>query len=172
MVGGSWMNADGLYVQYGTQKAVPETAGDYLSYGDTRLIELTISLASLTTTPVIQSNTTFFPLNGQVFIESVQTDTEVAATGGTSFSLGLMNLDRSTVISNTAFLSAAPIADQAAGVQKTYTPGVTGVGAYVGTAPSAAASGGTYITALAAGTYTAGTVKVRIRYRGIGTITQ
>lgn len=172
MVGGSWLNSDGLYIQYGTTKAIPETAGDYLSYGATRLIEMTVDLTTLTTTPVIQSNTTFFPGNGQVFIESVEVDSEVSATGGTSFSVGAMNLDRSSVLSNTGFLSAAPIADHTtAGMQKTYTTGVTGVGGYIGTTPTFA-SGGAYITALAAGTYTAGRVKVRIRYRGMGTITQ
>lgn len=172
MVGGNWLNNDGLYIQYGTTKAIPEVAGDYLSYGDTREIELTITPSTLTTTPVIQSNTTFFPSN--VFIESITTDVEnVALAGGTSISIGAMNLDRSSVLSNTEFLAAAPIADHTVvGAQKVYTGGVTGAGVGVGTITSFA-SGGAYITALAAGTYTgAGTLKVRIRYRGIGTITQ
>jgi hypothetical protein len=175
MVGGNWLDPDGLYRQYGTTKAVPETAGDYLSYGDTREIEVTIDLTTLTASPVIQSNTTFFP--GNCFIESVQVDAEVSATGGTSFSVGLMGLDRSTVTSpygNTLFLSAAPIADHTtAGQRKDYTVGVSGVGTAVGTSLSfTAAQGAGYLTALAAGTYTAGKVKVRIRYRGFGTITQ
>src|SRR3569833_407085 len=173
MVGGSWLNSDGLYVLYGTQKAVPEVAGDYFVYGDTREIEMTIDLTTLTTSPVVQSNTTFFPSN--CFIESVQVDTEVGATGGTSFSVGTMGMDRSTVsgtYSNTTFLSAAPIADHTtAGQRKDYLVGVTGVGGGVGTS-IAFTLGGAYLTALAAGTYTAGRVKVRIRYRGYGTITQ
>jgi hypothetical protein len=174
MVGGSWLDPDGLYRQYGTQKAVPTTMGDYLAYGDTREIEFTLTPANLTTTPVIVGNTTFFGGNSQTFIESVTTDVDATAlAGGTSISVGTMNLDRSTVISNTAFLSAAPLADHtAAGQQKVYTPPVTGTGTSVGTAPTFT-SGGVYITALAAGTYTGvGTIKVRIRYRGIGTITQ
>ncbi len=171
MVAGNWLNSDGLYIQYGTSKAVPTTMGDYLSYGDTREIEFTITMSSLTTSPVIQGNTTFFPSN-QVFIESVQTDVDVTAAGGTSLSVGLMATDRTTVISNTSFLSAAPLADHTtAGQRKDYTVGVTGVGGAVGTT-LAAANSGYYITALAAGTYTTGSVKVRIRYRGIGTITQ
>jgi len=39
MVAGQWYNQDGLYLQYGTQKAVPEIGGDYLVYGETREIE-------------------------------------------------------------------------------------------------------------------------------------
>jgi hypothetical protein len=174
MVGGSWLDPDGLYRQYGTQKAVPEVGGDYLSYGEDRTIELTVVLSTLTTTPVIQSNTTFFPNN--VFIEDVQVDTEIGATGGTSFSLGLMGTDRSTITggsySNTALLAAVPIANHTTAGQRTdYLTGVTGAGAAMGTT-TVLAQGGGYITALAAGTYTAGTVKIRIKYRGIGTITQ
>lgn len=172
MTAGSWMNNDGLYVQYGTQKAVPTTMGDYLSYGDTREIEFTLIPANLTTTPAIVGNTTFMP-GTQAFIESVTTDVDVTCAGGTSISVGTMNLDRTTVISNTAFLSAAPIADHTtAGQQKLYTVGVTGVGGSVGSSPTFT-SGGAYITALSAGTYTgAGQIKVRIRYRGLGNITQ
>jgi len=173
MVGGNWRNNDGLFVQFGTSKAIPTTMGDYLSYGDTREIEFTILMSSLTATPAIMGNTTFFG-SASVFIESVTTDVDVTTAGGTSLSVGLMNLDGSTVISNTAFLSAAPIADHTtAGQRKDYTVGVTGVGTLVGTVPAAFASGGAYISALAAGTYTGlGAVKVRIRYRGYGTITQ
>jgi hypothetical protein len=44
MVAGTWNNQDGLYLQFGTQKAVPEVAGDYLVYGETREIESYINL--------------------------------------------------------------------------------------------------------------------------------
>lgn len=164
---GSWMNNDGLYLEYGTTKTTAETGGDYLSYGDTRVIELTLDLTTLTTSAVIQSQTTFFGTS--MFIEEIIVDTETGATGGTSFSLGLVQFDRTTAISTTAFLSAVPIADHTtAGQRKSYTTGVTGVGGSVGTT---VANPG-YITALAAGTYSAGKVKVRIKYRGFGLITQ
>lgn len=48
MVSGSWFNPDGLYIQYGTSKAVPDLGGEYLVYGQTRLVEVYISLASTT----------------------------------------------------------------------------------------------------------------------------
>lgn len=44
MVAGSWYNQDGLYLQYGTQKPVPELGGDYLMYGETREIETYVAL--------------------------------------------------------------------------------------------------------------------------------
>src|SRR6267154_1720585 len=44
MVAGTWYNQDGLYLQYGTQKQVPEIGGDYLVYGETREVEQYIPL--------------------------------------------------------------------------------------------------------------------------------
>lgn len=173
MVGGNWMNNDGLYVQYGTSKAVPTTAGDFLSYGEWRDIEFTLTPSTLTASPVIQANTTFIPSG--VFIESVQTKVEgTPPAGGTSISIGTMRADRTTVISNTGILNAQVLASHdAAGEENTYTvAGAGGGGGLVGTITSFT-DNFAYITALAAGTYTgAGTMKIRIRYRGIGTITQ
>lgn len=48
MVAGYWVNNDGLSLQYGTQKAVPELGGDYLVYGETREIEQYIPLVPTT----------------------------------------------------------------------------------------------------------------------------
>jgi hypothetical protein len=170
MVGGSWMNNDGLYVQYGTQKAVPEVAGDYLSYGETRQVEISIDLTKLTATPLIISNTTF--MGTGVFIESVELDVETAATATSTLSVGLIGNDRTTVASNTGFINAETTAHMTQGNKITYVGPVAGqVGAYVGLAAGTPSVG--YITATGTATaFTAGQVKVRINYRGIGTITQ
>lgn len=169
MVAGNYMDSDGLFRQYGTSKAVPTTAGDYLSYGETRDIEFTVNLASLSSTPTILANTTFFPSN--VFVESVNVDVETAAAGGTSLSIGTMRTDRSTSVSNTSFVNALVTASMTAGASITMTGGSTSAGGAIGTTTSFT-DNGVYITGTVAGTFTAGTVKVRIRYRGIGTITQ
>jgi hypothetical protein len=47
MVAGNWYNQDGLYLQYGTQKAVPEVAGDYHVYGEVREIEHLVPLVPM-----------------------------------------------------------------------------------------------------------------------------
>jgi hypothetical protein len=94
MVAGFWYNQDGLPLQYGTQKAIPEVGGDYLMYGDNREIETYVALVptqfgsagvqipaaptsfSGTGTPIqagIQSLTTMIPLQ-----------TTAVNTGGTS----------------------------------------------------------------------------------------
>lgn len=174
MTSGNWMNNDGLYLQYGTSKAVPTTMGDFLSYGESREIEFTITLANLTTTAAILGNTTFLSQN--VYIDSITTIAEVAATGGTSVSIGTMKADRSTVISATALLNAQLLASHdGQGETNTYTiAAAAGGGNLVGTATTSTTipDGFAYITALCAGTYTAGVLRVRIRYRGFGTITQ
>lgn len=168
MVGGSWMNNDGLYVQYGTQKAVPTTMGDYLSYGEWRDIEFTANLATGSTLATagtyIMGNTTFLPTG--VFIESVNYSVETAGAGGTSISVGTIRADRTTSISATNLSAAVATASLTAGANVTVT-----TGGIVGTTTSFT-DGFAYITATTIGTYTAGSVKFRIRYRGIGTITQ
>lgn len=44
MSSGYWNNADGLVLQYGTSKAVPEVGGDWLVYGGNREIEVLVPL--------------------------------------------------------------------------------------------------------------------------------
>jgi hypothetical protein len=161
---GIWFNPDGLYRKFGTTKTVPNTGGEYKTYGDLRELEFVITMASLTTSPVIQNDVLFYPIGMQ--LQEVETEVQVAAVGGTSMSVGLMSTDRTTVtgngLSNTFFLSAVVIADQTpVGKKVTYnTPAAGNIGtgvAAVNTVPG-------YITALAAGTYSAGVIRVRIRY--------
>lgn len=175
MVGGSWLNNDNLYIQYGTQKAVPETAGDYQSPAGNRIIEVLIDLTKLTTTAAIQSNTTFFPDGSNFYIEQVEAVAETAAATGTSFSVGLIQTDRATIPANysTAFINAMTQSVMGtAGDKVTLTAGSTGAGGLIGTYP-ASATGPYYITALSAGsTFTTGLIRVRILYHGIGTISQ
>ena len=175
MAGQNWLNADGLYLQYGTDKVVPEVAADFLMPGGNRIIECRIDLTKLTSTAAIQSNTTFFPSGANVFIEKVEAVAEVGAATGTSFSVGLIQLDRATIPTNysTAFINAEVTATLAtAGMQQTYFQNTTHAGGLIGSFP-ASATGPYYITALSAGsTYTTGLICVRIYYHGVGTITQ
>lgn len=172
----TWLNKDGLFLQFGTQKAVNEAGGEYKNYGPNRIIEVAIDLTKLTSTAAIQSYTTFFPAppSGQMFIESVEVDVETASASGTSFSVGLIQADQSTIPSNysTAFVNALINAStNAAGDKLIMTAGSTSAGGLIGTYP-AAATGPYYISALSSGTYTTGLVRVRINYRGLGPITQ
>lgn len=196
---GSFLNTDGLLQQYGTQKANPEQGGDYRTPAGTRYVEVLIDLKSLTTTSQVQSLTTFFPAGYNVFVEQVELIAEEASAGGTSFSVGLGYFSGSTYatittrsesstssaigttsysasvpgitsISDTAFVSALVNAStNTLGDKITMTVGSSSVGGYVG-AQSTTTTQPNYITAKCAGTYTAGLIRVRIFYRGYGTI--
>ncbi len=173
----NWLNKDGLFLQFGTDKTINENAATF-SGADTpnRITEVFIDLTTLTSTAAIQSNTTIFPAPpaGQMFIEKVEVVVETASAGGTSFSVGLIQMDRATIPSNysTAFVNALVNAStNAAGDLVVLSTGVTSAGGLIGSQP-ANATGPYYLTALAAGTYSAGKVRVRIFWRGIGAITQ
>jgi hypothetical protein len=47
MVAGFWFNQDGLPIQFGVQKAIPEMGGDYQYLGPNRVFEQYISLGAL-----------------------------------------------------------------------------------------------------------------------------
>jgi hypothetical protein len=49
MVSGFWFNQDGLPLQFGTQKPIPELGGDYCLYGPNRVSEQLISLGAMAT---------------------------------------------------------------------------------------------------------------------------
>jgi hypothetical protein len=172
----NYLDPDGLFRQYGTDKAVPTTGGDFLAYGANRILEVAIDLTTLTSTAAVQANTLFMasPPAGQLYIEKVEVIVETGSVGGTSFSVGLIQQDRSTIPSNysTAFVNALVQASTAtAGVNLQLVNGSTSAGGLIGTQP-ANATGPYYISALAAGTYTAGKVRIRVHYHGIGVITQ
>ena len=191
---GSWANADGLLLQFGTQKAAQEQGGDFLSYGERREVELRVDLTSLTTTPVLQSLTTFLPAGTNVMVEEVDLYTDVSATGGTALSVGLgyiatsytgtyttvtqfgnvLSLPAVTSISSTALVNTLVVASiSTAGTAVSLTGGANSVGSVIGTY-STNTTQPNYITAFCgSGTgFTAGQVRVRIKYRGIGTISQ
>lgn len=172
----SWLNADGLYQKYGADKATATTAGEFQNGGPNRVVELLIDLTTLTSTAAIQSDVEFFPAppSGQLFIEKVEAIAETGAAGGTSFSVGLIQTDRSTIPSNysTAFINAEVTATlDTAGKAVTYVTGTSKAGGLIGSQP-ANATGPYYITALSSGTFSTGKIRVRIHYRGIGQITQ
>ena len=169
----TWMNNDGLYLKYGTTKAVPNTGGDYVSYGNNREAEFTLNLTNLGSTSAIQNDTFFFPAN--TFIEEVQIVAETPATSGGSatLSVGLYKSDRSTALSETALVSALALtAIDGQGEKTVLTLGSTGAGAYVGT-NTGTDTGGYYISAkYGTAAFTAGVIKLRVKYHMTGTITQ
>lgn len=174
----NWTNKDGLFIQYGTDQATAETAGEFALPGSpNRIVEVLIDLTTLTSTAAIQSNNLIFPSppTGQLYIEKVEITAEVGAATGTSFSVGLIQMDRATIPTNysTSLINAEVTATVAtAGMAQTYFQNTTHAGGLIGSFP-AAATGPYYLTALSAGsTFTTGKIRVRIFYHGVGVITQ
>jgi hypothetical protein len=142
MTAQNWVNKDGLVLQYGTDKAIPEVGGEYLQYGANRMAEVLIDLSKLVTAnATVLSLTEIFPATSiggvsTIYIEKVELLAEVAMSTSSSptLSIGVVNMPLTTgsstvsyngsvlsalatVPSNgaTAFVSAIPAASLAAG---------------------------------------------------------
>ena len=158
---GNWMNADGLYIEFGPDKAVPTTAGEYNTTGALREIEVKIDLTTLSTSGVtILADTTFFP---KMRVEEIEIVVHTAAVGATAtLNLGLIRTDRTTELDFNGFVAALPIGSlDAAGEKTVIRIGHTNVGALVGTTLTNVG----YLTADAdTAVFTAGVIFVRIRF--------
>jgi hypothetical protein len=187
MSSGTWLNTDGLFLQFGTAKATPETGGEYRMPGANRVIDVVINLANLPAfgTAGIVSYTEFFPAGQNIYIEAVEVVAEVAMSTASSptLSVGIIQGDQSTVPSNgaTAFVKTAAASTlDTAGKRLYLTNGVAGAGDYVGRYNSqyntnaltsgSSNSAGAYITATLGTANATGTIRVRIFYHGVSTI--
>lgn len=168
-------------------------------------IQSMTTMFPLQTTAVNTGGTTITLLNPQVFIESVELDTLIGATGGTSLSVGFVTTTSGASSgfaqvsdgTNTSghILNAAPIAAfSTAGQKILYTktgtfgfdyqvPGTlrAGGGFWVGTNVPITTTTATgvantplanqaFFSSIAAGTFTNGLVKIRVRYFIYGNI--
>lgn len=164
-----------LFLQFGTDKAIPETFGDYVTFGANRSIEGVIDLTKLSTTAIIISNTTFFPAvpgSYGTFIEKIELIPEVAATTGTAatLSIGLVQTDRTTVPASygTALVNAlAQTSLTPLDAVYTIVGGTTGAGGLLGSGPASATAPYYMTAATGTGTFTAGQLRVRILYHNL-----
>lgn len=158
----AWLNQDQLYLKHGTEKTVPNKAGEYRNVGGLREVEVKIDLAQVGTNPTILSDVTFIPAG--VRIEEVEVVVTVAATSGgaAALNLGLVRTDRTTAISANGLLAAIALtAIDAAGEKVVYRVGTAGAGSLIGTTTANVG----YLTAdFDTAAYTAGQIIVRVRY--------
>jgi hypothetical protein len=162
----AWLNNDDLYLKFGTEKATPQTAGEYRMDGPEHMIEIKLDLTTLTQTETIQSDTVFFPKNAR--ISRVDVVTHTAAATGTAIDVGLIrSSDRSTEIDYNGLLAAFPTGSMNADGETTkLTAGSTYAGALIGTTTS------TYVGHISASmtdatAFTAGVIYVRIYYYNV-----
>lgn len=160
----SWMNGDGLYKKYGTDKATANNCGEYITTGPQRMIEVAIpDLTALgdSSTPTIISDQTFFPKKRIEKIEVVNT-TAATSGGSATLSVGLIRMDRTTELDYDGFIAQGALATfNAAGETVTYTAGTTAAGALLGTTTT---NPGYIVAYYGTAAFTAGAVKVRIYY--------
>lgn len=159
-----YLDNSGLYTKIGPETAVPSTGGEYKTYAELREIELTLNFTAAAFpfgTSVIVNDNIFFPKG--VRVQEVETYVETAGVAGTSFDLGLMATDRTTVLAQTGFLAAFPLASfTPAGAKVIATiPGTAFGGTLLGTTTSQV---GYLIVRANTSNFTAGTIKIRIRY--------
>lgn|SRR6185295_3080723 len=160
----AYMDNTGLYIKVGTETAVPSTGGEYVTTGELREIELTLNL----TAAAFPFGATNYILNDNVFlpsgvrIQEVETFVETAGAGATAtLDIGLMRTDRTTVTSANGLIAAKTVASMTTGEKAVITAGGTFAGSLIGTTTANV----NHITArVNTANFTAGTIKIRIRY--------
>lgn len=139
---GYWVNNDGLLLQMGTDKAVPEQAGEYKAYGANRVAECRVNLANLiTANATLLSNTLILPSMANFYVEKVELTAEVGMSTASSptLSIGVCQANLALTTGSTT------ITYPAAGLSTTKPAQTTTTTAVVPT------NGGTaYVSALAA----------------------
>jgi hypothetical protein len=158
----AWYDNTGLYRKYGTDKATPHIAGEYCTYGDTREVEVTLTLPSLGSSASIVDDTVVIPAGARIEEVSIVAHTAATSSGSAVLNIGLSRTDRTTELDYDGLVAAlAKTAYDAAGEKTTINVGSTGAGALIGT--TLAYTG--HITAdYDTAAFTAGVIRVRIRY--------
>src|SRR6266699_2292070 len=170
MVGGFWLNQDGLPLQFGTQKPIPAVGGDYIVYGETREIEHLIPLITMHTgagIPVGLATQTTGP--NAAFVQ-------VTPQPGTQLLNAFLNARFTTAGQKTSFVVPGATTGLAwdasgtavAGSNATWLGNVPLVTNAITPLPTSA-----WISVIQnGGTYTNGLLKLRLRYTMYGNIQQ
>lgn len=158
---GSYLNPDGLYLEYGPDKATPTTAGEYVTVGQLREVEVTITLTGLGTASAILADTTIIPAGAR--LQEIELITKTAATGtGAVLNLGLIRTDRTTAYDADGLVAALALtAFDAVGETTVIRVGSTGAGALLGTT---LANNGLLVADYDTAAYTAGVIVAKIRW--------
>lgn len=170
MSSGNWKNADGLYLEFGTTKPAVDVAGEYRTNGDFREINIRLDPTTLSiTTPTIISQNLKFPTGMRIARIDVISDTACVGSGAT-LDLGLIAEDRTTEIDYNGLLAAVALTSfDTVGETNSYTVGVSGAGALMGTSTT---SVGYLVANTNTALISAGALNIRIFLYGRGVITQ
>lgn len=160
----NWMNADNLYVKFGTNKSTVTIGGAYNESGPYNVVEIKLTGTALAASQTIVSDVIILPEGAR--IDKVETVTETAwdsAADNTVLNVGLMKVADRLVYDADGLIAALPQASMdPAGEFQDIKIGHTYVGSAIGTTLTEPC----YITAdYDTAAATAGIVRVRIFYR-------
>jgi len=139
---GSWLNNDGLYIEYGPTEVTVVDGGELSVLGGLHEVEIDIPLASLAvTTPLILSDTIELPAGARIHKVTFIVETAAGSSGSGEIDFGLIRTDRTTELDYNGLVAAletAEMSDPGAIIEfmngSDSTPaGETGDGALVGT---------------------------------------
>jgi hypothetical protein len=160
---GIWLNNDGLLLKFGVDEGTTTIAGEVPTAGIHRQMEVRIDLTKLSTAAqLILSDTVFAAKNARV--EEVEVEVETGATSGGAATLdfGVIRNDRVTELDFDGFVAAAALTTiDAAGKRLNLIRGSTGAGALIGTT---LANPGYLVAKAGTAVFTAGVLKVRLKY--------
>lgn len=176
----TWMNADGLFVKFGTAEGDVAPSGEILKYGDRGELEMVIDYTEMLSATAaivgsVGSPGAFGPvLPKGVTIEQVEFFVETAFTSsgtigsatvvlGTFLASDRTTADSATALSTTA-LTGTALGLATAGTKTIVNVGSTGAGAYIGTVIAANAVINVRNSTHATNPFTAGKLKVRVTY--------
>jgi hypothetical protein len=167
---GKWLNADGLYIKWGTDEAEHGTSGAYADIvAGTHIVEAVIDLTKLSTSAqTILDDNARIPKNYRLDKVEYVVDTAATSGGAATLDVGFVSAaDRSTEVDHDGALAAVALsAINAVGNSADVRKGGTGAGAKVGATVSTSAVS---LLVAKAGTaaFTAGKVRVRFFLRRV-----
>lgn len=159
----AWLNPDGLYLKYGTEKATATKAGHYKTFGELREVELTLSdLTTLGASSAIVNDVTMLPAGARIEEVEVVCETVATSSGSAALNIGLIREDRTTALDADGLVAALALTSiDGAGEKTVLRLGSTSAGALIGTTLAYA---GLLVADYDTAAYTAGAVRIRIRY--------
>lgn len=109
---GSWLNNDGLYIEYGPTEVVVVDGGELSVLGGLHEVEIDIPLASLAvTTPLILSDTIELPAGARIHKVTFIVETAATSGGSATLDFGLIRTDRTTQLDYDGLVAALALAE-------------------------------------------------------------
>lgn len=158
----AYMDIGGLYQEWGLEQTTTQKGGEYRTNGKEREIELRIDLTTLTESETILDNNIFMPKGFK--ITEIEILVETAAATGVAIDLGFVKTDRSTEIDYDGLLAAFVTATMTVGNKVVLRKGGTQAGVLVGNGVASSDVGYFTCSRTTSTAFTAGVIKVTVRY--------